>query len=188
MRVMQGMGVTLLIFTVVAGPVQLGEMAPSRWAADLTVRKATAQTNYVLHGHATAVDGDELQLHTPDGDEFEIRLDAIDAPESDMDCGGWNAGQAAVAHLRTLIAGDTLLCRGHQVDRYGRHIMTCRTDRVGDLGRAMVTDGMAWAYRYYNTRYVVAEESAKESGVGIWARGCPRPVDHQQRHAPTNDG
>lgn len=145
---------------------------------------AETGTPYVLDGYATPVDGDELRLRVSDGGEFAVRLDGIDAPERGMRCGEWPAGQVAYEHLVKLVSGSPVHCVGHQSDRYGRRIMTCRTDRAGDLGRAMVTDGLAWAFLYYNTRYVVAEDGAQSARLGIWQHDCPRPVDHQQRHEP----
>lgn len=37
-----------------------------------------------------------------------------------------------------------------------------------DLGRLMVKEGLAWAFRKYSTDYVEAEDQARAAGVGIW--------------------
>ena len=61
--------------------------------------------------------------------------------------------------------------------RYGRLISVCRVGGP-DLGRWLVRNGWAVAYRRYSRDYVGAEVTARAAGLGLWTEyfvmPCPR--------------
>jgi len=115
-----------------------------------------------VRGPAVVVDGDSLTI---EGDR--IRLYAIDAPELHQLCrNGAPCGTRARDHLVKLIAGHKLICEKHDTDRYGRDVAQCFIDQAPDagkpvkgedIGRAMVRDGQAMAYRSIAKLYVADE-------------------------------
>lgn len=115
-----------------------------------------------IRGPAEIVDGDSFTIS---GDR--IRLYAIDAPELDQPCrGGGACGARARDHLAQLIAGRMLVCEKRDTDRYGRDVAQCYIDEApaagkpvkgDDIGRAMVRDGQAMAYRTIAPLYLPDE-------------------------------
>jgi endonuclease YncB( thermonuclease family) len=125
------------------------------------------------------------QVQVTDGDSLilggtKMRLTGIDAPELQQTCGTangkrWPCGQQAKAALQALVSSDpAMVCVGSSHDRYGRLLVTCHGE-FGDLGHAMVSQGMAWAYRKYSLDHVGAEGDAQRRGIGIWQGDTQRP-------------
>ena len=112
------------------------------------------------------VDGDTVKV---DGTTF--RIFGIDAPEAKQACAdGWPAGQEAAKALRALLSGP-VTCEPRGIDRYGRTIGLCRV-AGSDLGRSMVSAGMAWAFTRYSHDYAEDERRAKEARLGVHIHGC----------------
>lgn len=115
----------------------------------------------------TAIDGDTIKL---DGTTF--RLWGIDAMESRQACAdGWAGGREATGYLAGLMRGRVIACEARAVDRYGRTVAMCRADGE-DLGAAMVSAGMALAFRRYSVDYIEQEAAAKAAGLGLHAHDC----------------
>ena len=94
----------------------------------------------------TVVDGDTIKLN---GTTW--RLWGIDAPEIQQACpDGWPAGVEAKGMLERLMAAGSIECKSKRRDRYGRSIGLCRAGGK-DLGAAMVSAGMAWAFTRYSS-------------------------------------
>lgn len=108
------------------------------------------------------VDGDTLKV---DGKLY--RLWGIDAAEKGQRCAdGWPAGIEACTRLRHLIDGRAIACEPRTTDRYGRIVALCRADGQ-DLGAAMVSAGMAWAFIRYSSDYVEQEKAASADRAGV---------------------
>jgi endonuclease YncB( thermonuclease family) len=118
------------------------------------------------------IDGDTIDLN---GTRW--RLWGIDAPEAHQSCAdGWAAGLKATAAMRKLIEGRAVTCefRGH--DRYKRSIGLCRAGNE-DLGAAMVSTGMAWAFTRYSSDYIRQEKAAIGARLGVHAHDCEKAWD-----------
>ena len=120
-----------------------------------------------VSGPAKVIDGDTLVI----GSQV-IRINGIDAPEDGQDCGrhgggSWSCGTIATAALRQLSANG-VRCVGEAFDAYQRLIATC-TANDRDVGKALVIDGLALAYRQYSTRYVAEEVAAQQAKRGLWS-------------------
>ncbi|ODT15105.1 MAG: hypothetical protein ABS35_32570 [Kaistia sp. SCN 65-12] len=128
-------------------------------------------------------DGDSLAI---DGVDF--RLSGIDAPELRQDCedaGGsrWRCGEAARQALRALVARGDLICSPRTHDRYGRVVAACRIQDIGDLGAAMVRDGLAINFGGHGPGDYAAEEaSARQAKRGIWRGSFQPPSEWRQAH------
>lgn len=120
-----------------------------------------------LTGRATVIDADTLEIRGT-----RIRLHAMDAPESSQPCfvgdDAVRCGQRAANALDGWIAGRSVACIGRDIDQYGRTVATC-TVGGEDLGRWLVRNGHAVAYRRYGDDYVCDEAAAAAAKRGIWA-------------------
>ena len=127
-----------------------------------------------IRGIAQIIDGDSIKIGRD-----EIRLFGVDAPEWKQDCvrNGklWKAGRDAASWLKRQIEGKEISCAPHDKDRYGRWIATCINGAGDDIGRALVSNGWAYAYDRYSTRYIDDEKTAWENGTGVWTGECELP-------------
>jgi len=132
-------------------------------------------------GPAKVIDGDSLMI-----EDQEIRLFGIDAVEGRQRCHradnnrSWRCGRAASRALRELVRGRTVRCTHRDVDRYGRIVAVCRVGNR-DLGRWMVEQGWAVAYRRHSNRYVNAQKRAKRRRAGIWSGSFDNPEVWRRR-------
>lgn len=130
----------------------------------------------VLVGKVVAVaDGDTITVLDESKIQHKIRLAGIDAPERKQ-----AFGQRAKEQLSDLVFGKTVQVETEKVDRYGRQIGKVLIDGR-DANLVMVTYGMAWHYKKYQTEqassdrllYSSAEEEAREGRVGLWREPAP---------------
>ena len=135
-----------------------------------------------IEGPAETIDGDTLRIG-----EVRVRLDGIDAPESDQPCTTktrpimtFACGSSAAGKLRALTDGAVVRCVANGTDKYGRTLATCYAGDT-DVGRAMVRAGWALAYRRYSARYGLEETAARLEGLGLWATEFDNPEDWRHR-------
>ena len=122
--------------------------------------------------------------HFNDGDSFligeiPVRLKGIDAPELAQECTDnlgreYRCGEMAAEHLKLLVAGRDVVCRGDERDDYGRLVAYCRSGST-DLNARMVGDGWAVAFVRYDDSFIDAETAARDRGLGIWQGKFQRP-------------
>jgi endonuclease YncB( thermonuclease family) len=136
-----------------------------------------------ISGRVTVVDGDSFEIG-----ETRVRLNAIDAPEGRQTCvrGGaiWRCGTAAAAKLRALVAGRTVSCTKKDEDSYHRMVAVC-SNGSADLGSAMVSAGLALAYRQYGDDYAAEENAARAARRGLWASEFTPPWELRRSEAGT---
>jgi endonuclease YncB( thermonuclease family) len=135
-------------------------------------------------GIPRVVDGDTLAIGTA-----KIRLQGIDAPETDQVClnaGGqqWTCGIEARDRLAAHIAGREITCVSIDIDVYGREVARCSVADE-DLNGWMVREGWALAYVKYSSEYVTAEEQARTRQRGLWQGASIAPWDWRHRNNKT---
>ena len=136
-----------------------------------------------LLGQPAHADFTATVTHVRDGDTVElgeraVRLQGIDAPESDQP-----HGSAAGKALRRLVAGERVRVESHGRGDYDRIIGTIHHDGQ-DVNALMVREGHAWAYDEYlepGSVLPALERRAREADRGLWARPDPVPP-WQWRH------
>jgi endonuclease YncB( thermonuclease family) len=130
-----------------------------------------------------------MDADTVDAGTFKVRLNGIDAPETDQRCLDaqgkvWSCGVEATAKLDAYSHSRPWSCELTGVDRYGRSLGTCLIDGE-DVGRWLVRNGWALAFRRYSTVYVPDEDYAREHQLGLWSGAFIAPWDWRHRGPQT---
>ena len=128
-----------------------------------------------LRGPVIVIDADTIDVAGT-----RVRLHAIDAPELDQtcetelgptfDCGAW-----VTAQVRARFEGRVARCAARDTDRYGRMVATCDVDGV-DMGREIVAQGWAFAYRRYGMDYDLDEKAAFVADRGLHGMRVQSPA------------
>ena len=118
------------------------------------------------------VDGDTINVAGQS-----VRLQGIDAPESDQPHGGT---ATAAFQARVLNRKVTLDVQG--TDRYGRQIAVVYLDEQ-NLNQWLVQSGHAWEYDQYSKDPALGrlEREARQAERGLWSKADPVPP-WQWRH------
>lgn len=119
-----------------------------------------------IAGTVRVIDGDTIDV----GD-LRVRLHGIDAPEKDQPCTtvngqNWACGDWVTRQVRDRFEGAAAECAQVDTDRYGRMVARCNVGGQ-DMGRVLVRDGLAFAYRKYAMDYDLDEKAAFVGKVGI---------------------
>jgi endonuclease YncB( thermonuclease family) len=133
-----------------------------------------------IAGKVRVIDGDTIDIAGS-----RIRLQGIDAPETDQTCTDagnrtWPCGRAATRVLIELIAGRPLACESFGFDRYRRVLAVCALPDGSDVNAWMVRQG--WALAYYSAAYRSEEVEAHAARRGIWAGSFMPPWEWRHRH------
>ena len=120
-----------------------------------------------ITGKVTRVsDGDTVWVSDSLG-RHKVRLNRIDAPESDQPF-----GKESAAHLKSLIGGKVVRVEYTSTDQYGRILGIIYLGET-DINPQMVRDGCAWHYKHFDSMpaYAQAEREARAAKRGLWASG-----------------
>ncbi|MCR5752510.1 MAG: thermonuclease family protein [Kiritimatiellae bacterium] len=131
----------------------------------------------LLVGKVTRVsDGDTIWVRDRLGQRHKVRLNRIDAPESDQPF-----GKESTLHLQSIVGNKEVTVEYETHDRYGRILGIIRLGDE-DVNLQMVRDGYAWHYRHFDNTpsYAAAESEARTAKRGLWATPAPIPP-HQWR-------
>ena len=133
-----------------------------------------------LAGRARVVDGDTLVIKGQ-----VVRLYGIDAPEPTQTCrtahgSRWRCGQRAIRQLRRLTRRRKIECLIKVKDDQGRPSAVCLAGKR-DINRAMVRQGLAWAFRDQSSAYSAVEERAKKARRGLWRGKAQAPWDYRSK-------
>ncbi len=155
-------------------------LRPGPGAARASVEPTTALVDEPrLIGVGRVIDGDTLDVGS-----VRVRLHGIDAFERDQMCDRnarpWACGAAAAAALKSRAEGRRLECQVLDTDRYGRMVSRCQRDGV-DVAEALVSDGLALAYRRYSQDYLDEERTAQMGRIGAWDGSFDRPEQWRSR-------
>ena len=145
--------------------------------AALLFLSAAAQPQTITGKVVGVSDGDTITVLDAAKQQHKIRLDGIDAPESNQDY-----GSRAKQSLSDLVFGKTVTVTSAKRDRYGRIVgqVLCdgKSANIEQLRR-----GFAMFYRAYAKElrpgiaeaYELAENAAKSGKRGLWADPSPTP-------------
>jgi endonuclease YncB( thermonuclease family) len=132
-------------------------------------------------GKAWVIDGDTIDVSGT-----RIRLQGIDAPESDQSCtdskgAAWPCGREATRELMAHIRGRELTCDRRGLDRFQRVLAVCVLPDGADVNAWMVQQGWALASGFVKI-YRSEEAEAEAAKRGIWAGSFMHPQQWRQRH------
>jgi endonuclease YncB( thermonuclease family) len=148
------------------------------FAVITTTLSVLAQQRQTTTGKVVAVlDGDTLTVIDGAKQQYEVRIDGIDAPEMEQ-----AFGDRAKKSLYDLVYGKTVTITGSKPDRRGRVIGKV-TLRDKDIGLMQIERGLAWYFRKYANglsredaqKYELAEDGARTRQRGLWASPGPIP-------------
>lgn len=129
-----------------------------------------------MTGIMTVTDGDTLKLN-----KQRIRLEGIDAPESDQTCilerRQWDCGTAATNALQQVINGRSVRCVTVKKDQFKRPLATCYVGSQ-NLNEWLVQNG--WAVSFHSFKQ--EEAMAKAARHGIWASRFTLPKDWRKQN------
>ena len=133
-------------------------------------------------GRVVVIDGDTIDV----GD-VRVRIHGIDAPESDQKCTteqdqSWACGAWVSEQVRARLQGKKATCKRVEIDKYGRVVATCKV-KGEDVGRALVSDGLAFAYRKYSMAYDLDEKGAAVNDRGLHASRVQSPAQYRKARA-----
>ena len=157
---------------ILAGTILVVALGVGAWAAG---HWPWSNAPTVITGQARVIDGDTIAIG-----EVRVRLEGIDAPETDQKCKD-SAGQdylcgiAASKALRDLIGRDPVTCERVGKDGYGRMLGVCKNSGSVDLNAELVRRGLAVAFRRYSMRYAQVEDTARAAGAGLWSGTFEHP-------------
>ena len=131
--------------------------------------EASAKTKVIIGKCTRVSDGDTIHVVTDGNVKFKVRLDRIDAPESDQPY-----GKESTAYLSSLIRGKTVRVEWQKKDQYGRVLGIVYLDKT-DVNLQMVSSGNAWHYSYFDktAEYASAEAEARQKRIGLWVADNP---------------
>lgn len=132
-------------------------------------------------------DGDSVWVRPSwGGGAMQVRLHGLDAPEI---CQRWGQQAKAALQSRLLHQPVVVQARGH--DDYGRTV--ARLLWTGqDVGRSLVSSGLAWSYRSSRSAgpYADLQAQARAGRRGLWSDPRPQePRAFRRQHgscAPSN--
>jgi endonuclease YncB( thermonuclease family) len=141
---------------------------------------AAQQVPPKLVGIPRIVDGDTLIINAA-----HIRLQSIDAPETDQVCldakgARWTCGIEARDRLKEHVVGREISCVDKGTDRYHRTLAICWLAGE-DLNRWLVREGLALAYAQYSRLYADSEAEARNASRDLWSGAFIAPWDWRHR-------
>ena len=146
-------------------PAQLG-----RWTACAVLFAALPASAQ------TVLDGDTIRYNG-----LKVHLWGVDAPEKGQVCAdGWPAGRMAEVYLAELVKGGRLSCDLKNTPTQETVFAVCKVDGQ-DLGAALASQGLAWAYLAQSDAYAVPESNAMIAVLGVHAHDCMKAWEWRAR-------
>ncbi len=122
-------------------------------------------------------DGDTLTIRDASGNQFQIRLAGIDAPELRQEY-----GRGALYNLSGFVFGKNVTVTYKKIDKYGRIVGKVMLNGR-DVCLKQIEDGCAWHYKEYENEqtesdrklYTDAEKASRQSEKGLWIASALAP-------------
>ena len=143
---------------------------------------AFSQNSYF--GRATEIkDGDTFVFLSNTGENFTVRINAIDAPEKSQ-----AFGKISTDFLISKILAKDIKCIVYEDDKYGRKLADVFLGEE-NINQSLVKGGYAWHYKKYSNDETLAtlETVAKENKVGLWNYNPIAPWDYRQNKGVVSD-
>lgn len=137
-----------------------------------------------IAGMALVIDGNTVEISGT-----KIRLQGIDAPETDQLCvdekgTGWTCGLAARDELAKRFGDKPWTCQVAGHDKYGRSLGSC-TVKEESVEEWMVRSGWAVSLVRSASTYEASEVIARDAQSGLWSGAFIMPSDWRNRNQKT---
>lgn len=145
---------------------------------------AIAYQQWIFTEDIIQINGKAVQVI--DGDSFksgeeEFRIYGIDAPEYLQMCKDskrldWACGKVARSELERILREADYRCTVKTRDQFGRLVITCESERGGDLAGRLVRAGLALSGQSFDeVIYANDQRIARNAKRGIWQGDFMRP-------------
>jgi len=171
LRLLLATVVTILSYILYDFGLELPSALSPKTESESRVSKKSGSDQSTLTGEVIKVaDGDTFTLKTTDGEQVNIRLYGIDAPEK-----GQDFGTKSHQHLNALCYGKYVIVKTENKDKYGRTLGTAYIDGL-NINEDMVRQGLAWYYSDYanDPRLESLEQAARKQKLNIWSKRNPQ--------------
>lgn len=130
-------------------------------------------------GRIDVVDGDTIRVAGRT-----VRLHGLDAPEQEQSCeraqgAHWACGAWVTGRVQDAFEGRKARCEAVDIDRYERIVARCEVGGL-DMGRWLVSEGLAFAYRKYSMAYDLDEKRAAVNDRGLHASRVQSPAQFRR--------
>ncbi len=137
-----------------------------------------------LTGIPRIIDGDTVAING-----VKVRLQGIDAPETDQFClddkgQPADCGQGVRDRLIEKSAGRPWTCKVLGQDIYSRSLARCYVGGE-DIQKWLVRSGLALSYKHYSHDYDADEQAAREAHAGLWSGAFIAPWAWRHRNTST---
>jgi micrococcal nuclease len=118
----------------------------------------------------TVIDGNTLEIFTPENETYKILLFGIDCPEL-----GQEYGEKAKRFLEKLILNKEVSVEIQGKDRWGNRLGIILIEGV-DPREELLQEGLAWtSERNPIESFEAMKEKSKDKGKGLWKEQNPTP-------------
>ena len=119
----------------------------------------------------SVIDGNTIEVATPDNETYKIIFHGIDCPEIDQEF-----GEKAKRVLEKLILEKNVSVQFQGKDRWGNRLAIVLIDGEIDPRVELLEQGLAWtSERNPIVELEAVREKAKEKGKGLWKEENPTP-------------
>ncbi|MCV0394358.1 MAG: thermonuclease family protein [Rhizobiaceae bacterium] len=172
------------------GIVRPRETVPTDAPSVITLGTRSSGVNEKhVSGRAAVVDGDTLEIRNQ-----RIRLNGVDAPESDQLCqddrnNPYRCGAEAAAFLDKILAESRpAKCEFVDRDQYDRMVADCFRADGQNVAAMLVANGHALDWpRYSHGRYASDQKRAQAAKQGVWHGTFIEPWAWREAHRQRNN-
>lgn len=112
----------------------------------------------------TVIDGNTVEITTPENETYKILLHGIDCPELEQEY-----GDKAKKYLEKLLLNKSVSVRIQGKDRLGNRLGIIVIEGTNDPRHELLKEGLAWtAERNPIEELETIKEQAREKGKGLW--------------------
>jgi micrococcal nuclease len=118
---------------------------------------------------ATVIDGNTIEIVTPENETYKILLHGIDCPELEQEY-----GDKAKKYLEKLLLNKSISVAIQGKDRLGNRLGVVLVDGTDDPRYELLKEGLAWtSERNPIADLELIKEQAREKGKGLWKDETP---------------
>jgi endonuclease YncB( thermonuclease family) len=136
----------------------------------LLLSSVMLQAEVIAGKVVTVIDGNTLEILTPENETYKILLFGIDCPEL-----GQEYGKKAKRYLEKLILNKEVTVEIQGKDRWGNRLGIILFEGV-DPREGLLQEGLAWTSEKNPIEaFELMKEKSKEKGKGLWKEQNPMP-------------